>query len=234
MTSFRILSIVFASAILLSLSLATVLAQGMMHGAGPGRGVHQGYVPGLQKNPLTAAQMQQIAVIRQETQTRVQQIRRDPTLTPQQRGDRSRIAQEAGHQEVLNLLTPAQRQEFQEWWTSHPHSQLGMIPRGAAAGAGPGMHGSPPSMGAVPGLQRNALTAEQMQTIANIRQSTQTRVQNIQRDPNLTPQQRADMIAQARAEGHQDVLDVLTPEQRQEFQEWWSRHPHSGMYVPAE
>lgn len=89
---------------------------------------------------------------------------------------------------------------------------------------GPGVQGQagargPQVSGTVPGVQ---LSAAQRQRVAAIRRETQQQVQAIRRNPNLSAQQRAQRIAEARQRGHQRVLDVLTPAQRRQFQQWWA------------
>lgn len=189
-------------------------------------GRRQGDVPGVQ---VTPEQTQQIAAIRQQTQDRVRNIRIDPNLTQQEKAERIAEARRQGHEEVLNALTPEQRQRFHEWWAACPRAGAGPV---GGPGAGPGRMGprggGPPpdiAQGSVPGVQ---LAQEQMQQVARIRQETRSKVRSVRTDPDLSQQEKAERIAGAQREGHERVLSVLTPEQREQFETWWRSRPRAG------
>lgn len=190
-----------------------------------------GMVPGIQQNPLTQQQRQQIMDIRQETQQQVRQIRMNQNLSQQQKQQQIKQAQMQNHERVMNVLTPEQRAEFQNWWQQRQQGcPGGVCPiRPPGAGAGPGMGMGPGQMGMVPGIQQNPLTQQQQRQIMQIRQDAQQQMRDITNNPNLTEDQKWQQIQQIQRETHDAVVNVLTPEQRQELSNWWSSHPHSGM-----
>lgn len=91
---------------------------GARMGAGPGmmQRDQMGDVPGLRQNPLSADQQQRIANIRRQTQNQVQSVRRDTSLSMQERDSRIADIRSNSHNQVMNVLTPAQREEFNQWW----------------------------------------------------------------------------------------------------------------------
>ena len=107
-------------------------------------------VPGIQVNPLTQSQKEQIARIRRDTRMCVRSIRLDNRLTASEKERKVQQAREEGHQRVMSVLTTKQRQEFREWWNSRPGSRMGMGSHGMRSmgstrmsGTRPGsMHGS--------------------------------------------------------------------------------------------
>lgn len=176
-----------------------------------------GKVPGAQ---LTSEQRQQTAEIREDTRLEVRRIQRDANLSRQERADRIRQAQIEGHERVMSILTPEQRRDFNERWMR----RQGRVGPGARVGAGPGVRGREP-LGAdigqgVPGVQ---LTEDQKRRIAAIREDTRQEIQDIRRDPDLSQEQKAERITDVRREAHDRALDVLTREQRRDFQDWWDR-----------
>ena len=194
----------------LVLSLAAVTAHAQM-----AQRPHMGAMPMLSQNPLSAEQQQRIANIRQQTD--VQQIRADRSLSAQDRSNRIQEAQVAGHAEVMNVLTDAQKQEFQTWWNDKS-SRMGRGPGKAQKGA---MTGRGPANGDVPGLINNPLTAEQRSRISVIRERMQNQISAIHGDTSLSAAQKREQISEIQREGHQAVLNVFTPAQRQEFDAHW-------------
>jgi len=202
----------------IALAAPQVASQGMMHRGGRGMGpgmMNQTCVPGV---TLTADQQSKIAAIRQETQSKVASIMSDSSLSAAQKQAQAQAARMAGHQKVLDVLTPQQLQQFQSNW------RMGCpMGTGGGRGMGPGMM----NQGYVPGV---TLTADQQSKIVAIRQETQSKVASIMRDPNLSSAEKQTQAQAARQAGHDKVLDVLTPEQRDQFnQHWSSMNPGSGM-----
>ncbi len=88
--------------------------------------------------------------------------------------------------------------------------------RGAFAGAG--------AIGVVPGVQ---LTPEQERQVAEIRSETMRRVQEL-RWSGGSPEEIAAEIARVRQEGHERVMNVLSPEQRRQFETRWPNWQPAG------
>ena len=207
--------------ITIALAAPQVASQGMMHRGGRGMGpgmMNQGSVPGV---TLTADQQSRIAAIRQETERKVASIMSNPDLSPAEKQTQAQAARQAGHQKVLAVLTPQQLQQFQSNW------RMGCpMGTGGGRGMGPGMM----NQGYVPGV---TLTADQQSKIAAIRQETQSKVAAIMRDPNLSSAEKQTQAQAARQAGHDKVLDVLTPEQRQQFDQNWGSMSGQGMMGPG-
>ena len=205
----------------IALAAPQVASQGMMHrgGGGMGRGMmNQTCVPGV---TLTADQQSKIAAIRQETQSKVASIMSNSSLSSAQKQAQAQAARQAGHQKVLDVLTPQQLQQFQSNW------RMGCpMGTGGGRGMGPGMM----NQGYVPGV---TLTADQQSKIAAIRQETQSKVASIMSDSSLSAAQKQAQAQAARQAGHDKVLDVLTPEQRQQFDQNWGSMSGQGMMGPG-
>ncbi|GEM_PF-1228350 len=184
-----------------------------------------GLVPGV--TDLTDEQTNRIAAIRAETQRQVQAVQRDRTLTQQQRSTRIQEIQRQGHQRVLNELTPAQRQQFDQAMSSRAGTPRGReTPSRGGHGmrrGGPGYTSHP---GYVPGVDN--LTDTQMNQIAAIRRNAQQQILAVNRNRSLTPQQRSARIREIQAEAHDRVMAVLTAEQRAAFENHWRQRSAIG------
>lgn len=209
-----------AVVVLVAIVASAAFAQGQMHRRGQMGGAQMDNVPGLQQYPLSTHQRQQIAGIRTEALREMQQIRREPNLTTQEKNNRINQIMMETHNKVMNVLTDEQRDEFQQWWEQRPA-------RRAGAGAGPGM-GMGPMMGTVPGLTQNPLSQEQMDQIRGIRTESMKQMQNVRTDPNLSQEEKTARITQIRQEQHRQVMEVLTPAQQQEFNDWWAARQQRG------
>ncbi len=221
----RKLAIVLVAVVVVALLLATaVMAQRGRGMRGRSSGRMTMSVPGLQQYPLSTDQRNEIARIRTESRQQMQQVRQDPNLSSQEKADRISQIRQQTHDRVMGVLTPQQRQEFMSWWSSR---QQGMPARG---GAGPGMGmgmGMGPVTGMMPGLTQNPLSAAQRQRIMNIRSSFRQQMMDVRNNRDLSSEQKTDQIAQLMQQQHQQVMDVLTPAQQQEFNNWWSSRQQS-------
>ena len=83
--------------------------------------------------------------------------------------------------------------------------------------------------GGMPGLVNNPLTADQVKKIADIRANTQAQVMSVRADSKLSAAERNARIAEIRQRGHEQVMSVLTADQRKEFESWWSTRGRMGM-----
>ncbi len=235
--------IVFAlAALVIAVAAGPTDAQGWRGGAGRGAGgsaLSAGAVPGVQ---LTPEQERQVAEIRSQTMQKVQAVRWDSSLSAEEKAaEIARIRQE-GHERVLSILTPEQRQQFESRW---PGGRVfdGTVPQGPGLGRGPCGAGLGPGAGAgrgagpgrgrgfvggggfgagagmsglVPGVQ---LSAGQQERIRQIRQDGAREAAAVMADPGLNAQQKAQMVQQIRQRTHERVMQELTPQQRQQFQQ---------------
>jgi len=213
-----------AAVALLTLTLATI-ATLAVRGSGQKPGF-TGTIPGLAQNPLTDQQKQQALEIRQETQREVLRVRLDSSLTDQQKADKIADLRTKGHDKVLGVLTPAQKQELQTWRQTHPRTAGGRM-------MGPGKRAWEGGFraGGFPGLVKNPLTDDQKGQIAQLREETQKKVQGIRLDTKLTDLDKAARIREARAAGHEKVVALLTAPQKEELKTWMQNRPcpmHGG------
>lgn len=201
-----ILLVTFVVAAVMVVTERPVLAQKQI--------MHKGDVPGVSN--ISPEQRQSIINIRQDARRQVRDIMADSRLTDQQKEERVSAVIDKTHTAVMNQLTPAQRQQFDRWYSSRVEGP--MMRQRAGAGAG----SRDPLLFRVPGVPSSSLTADQKQQIATIRLNTMSTVSDIEDNPNLSEQQKMDQISQARMQAHQQVVAVLTPEQVQQFENWWS------------
>jgi Spy/CpxP family protein refolding chaperone len=176
--------------------------------------LHKGDVPGVSN--VSPEQRQSIINIRQDARKQLRAIMADSRLTDQQKEDRMSAVIDKTHAAVMNQLTPAQRQQFDRWYSSRVEGP--MMRQGAGAGAGP----QDPLLFRVPGVPSSSLSADQKQQIATIRLDTMSKVNDIEDNPNLSEQDKMNQISQARMQAHQQVVAVLNPEQVQQFENWWA------------
>ena len=103
-------------------------ANGMGSGMGNGMGSRMGAmmtVPGLRNHPLTSAQRRQIGTIRQDAQRQMRATRNMAGLTAEQRQEQMEKMRADTHTKVMNVLTPEQKQEFENSWASRSSSGMG-------------------------------------------------------------------------------------------------------------
>jgi Spy/CpxP family protein refolding chaperone len=139
----------------------------------------------------------------------------DPNLSSTQKDTKVNQVIEQTHQRVLAVLTPQQRRQYDAWWQKHVEAPIAS--RSGGAGAGP----SDPLLFRVPGVDPSSLTDAQKNRIAEIRLDTIDRVSEIDSNASLSEDQKMNQIDQARMQGHSQVMSVLTPEQKQQFENWW-------------
>lgn len=215
----KVVRLIFVVVIAVGLTCTVAAAQGMMRGDKMGR-----TVPGV--TDLTSDQQQEIAGIRMETQNKVRDIQMDQSLTSAERMQMIQETKSQGHEQVLSVLTADQREQFNMWWESRYRMPVGAGPGQMAQRMDKGMGGMMMS-GMVPGVTN--LTQEQQQEIARLRTTQMQHMREIRMDSSLTVQERRQMMKDAKKEHHEQVMNVLTDEQKMEFQEWWSAHPMSRM-----
>lgn len=161
---------------------------------------------------------QQKAQIQNRLQTCRQQCLdiRNSNLTPEQKQAQIVDLRQACRNDVSQMLTPEQRERAKQFWAERKCAFGGKLGRpGMAARGGYG-------------LEQLDLTQAQKDRIAAIRQDSLQQVQAIRLDTTLTPQQKTERIAAIRNAGHEQVLQVLTPEQRQKLEEWRASSPRAG------
>ena len=225
--SLRISSIAVAVAITVALVTSVSGAKNAVRSTGSkaqkqgsmGADIGQG-VPGV---TLTPEQKDRVADIREETRSRVQNIRNDSNLTREEQERLITRAQDAGHDRVLAALTLQQRRQLDERWQVHCRS--GKSGKDSMHCTDPKMQGQG-SRGAdigqgVPGV---TLTSAQKDRIADIREETRSRIQSIRKDDNLTREEQERLITRAQDAGHDRVLAALTLQQRRQLDERWQAH----------
>jgi Spy/CpxP family protein refolding chaperone len=97
------------------------------------------------------------------------------------------------------------------------------------AGMGNGMGYGMGAKMSMPDLRNHPLTSAQRRQIGTIRQDAQRQMRNTRNKAGLTAEQRQEQMAKMRADTHARVMNVLTTEQKQEFEDSWTSRPGSGM-----
>ena len=88
-------------------------------------------------------------------------------------------------------------------------------------------------MGYVPGLRKNPITSEQRQQIIGIRQNMHSQIQNIRANQNLSQQEKQAEISEILLNSNTQIVNVLTPEQKQEFAAWWEERQERSAQMTA-
>ena len=172
----------------------------------------------LSRVQLTTAQKQRINTIRQNGQRNMTSIRDNKSLTTAQRNQQLRTAQRNEINQIMAVLTPQQRTQFRSCITTRATTKT--TPKASK----PGGAGAGPSQ-VVPGV--TSLSTTQRQQISSIRTREMQEVQAVQRDTSLSAAEKDARIRDIRTRAHNDVMNVLTPAQRTEFDNWWKQRSGS-------
>ena len=200
--------------VVVSLAITASVAQGNRGAFGPRGGMMDGscFVPGLNLTDQQKAQIQDYIKANRQQCLEV----RNSNLTPEQKQKRLAELQMDCRAGIEKFLTPAQRERAKQFW-----SQRSMNGRGRPGFPAIGMRGKY-------GLEQLGLTKAQKEKIDAIQQDTQKQVQAVRLNANLTDKQKAEKIRDIRETGHNKVLQVLTPDQRQKLEQWRASSPAPG------
>jgi protein CpxP len=69
----------------------------------------------MEKLNLTDQQKQQMAEMRKEHRAKLEALRNDTSITPEQKREQMRAYREQFQQEMQSILTPEQKKQMQEW-----------------------------------------------------------------------------------------------------------------------
>jgi len=137
---------------------------------------------------------------------------RNSNLTPEQKRARLLELRAQCRSEMAQILTPEQRERAGQMWRERG-------PMGWKAGR---------AGRAAWGMDALNLTPEQKARIESIRSETRERVWNIRTDTRLTEKEKAEKIEAARRAGHEQVMGILTPEQKAKIETWRANCPRLG------
>ena len=198
----------------LSLAITAAVAQGRKGAFGPRTGMMDGsrFWGGLD---LTTEQKAQLEDSMRANRQQCVEVR-NSNLTPEQKQARISELQAACRADLDNILTPAQRERAQQFW-----GQRNVNGRGKSGFPGMGTRGGY-------GLEQLGLNQVQKDKIAAIRQDTQNQVLSVRLDAKLTENQKADKIEAIRTSGHNEVLQLLTPDQQKSLEQWRASSPMFG------
>jgi Spy/CpxP family protein refolding chaperone len=203
----RYVGILVLVLLILALTVASVYAAQGTKPGGTSIGVG---MQGLSKHPLTPAQKNQIAAIRQENRQKVQSIMSNSKLTQKQKDDQIAAVRMDTHKKMMAVLTPDQRKELADFKRAHA--------KPAAQGKGPAVKTSKATAASeFPMLKKHPLTNDQKQRIADMRRDEKKEIQAVNADKKLTSTQKADRIKEIRSRTRSDILSVLTTEQKDEL-----------------
>lgn len=164
-------------------------------GGGAGRGLARrpGVVRMLQRLDLTPDQKTQVRNLLQTQRQKVQSIRQDAALSPEQKQDQIKEIRQSTHRQVLGILSPEQQARLKQFQERR---------RGLAA---------------------LNLTPDQRAKIRPIQQQMHQDVMAVRQDASLTPQQKQGKIRDIRQNAMLQMKSVLTPEQQQQFEQMRQR-----------
>lgn len=171
-----------------------------------------GTVPGVQ---LSQQQQQQVMQIRQNGQSQIRSIQTNSSLNSQEKSSRIAQVRQNTHDQVMNVLTPQQQQQFSTWWNNRQQMSPG-TPAGAGMGPGKGAGWANSTV-----FKQNPLTQQQQQQLMQIRQATRQQLRAIMQNQSLSEDQKWDQVCQTLKSSHDQIQDLLTPAQQQEFKTWW-------------
>ncbi len=206
-----------------------------------GRGDRSGMMRGLEGLNLTDAQKQQIQNLRRNNQSgeasrdevrRLMQIKRAGTLTAEQENrlaslrEQSKANSAKMREQILAILTPEQRQQFQQ------RNQGGMEREGEKMRAGENHKSREGAMhGDLEGLNLTDTQKEQLRNLRtgnrpnNATRQEMRELKEAKRNGTLTAAQENQLKLfkqQKKAESeqrHQQILAILTPEQRRQLEQ---------------
>lgn len=174
------------------------------HGMGrAGAARRPGIMRALQRLNLTPDQKTQIRNLLQTQRQKVQSLRQDASLTPEQRQDNIKQIRQSTHQQVLGILTPEQQAKLKQFEQRR---------RGVAA---------------------LNLTPDQRAKLQPIRQQMRQQVLAVRQDASLTWQQKREKIRDIRQNAMAQMKGLLTPEQQQQLEQMRQRRGQPDPPPPA-
>lgn len=144
---------------------------------------------------LTADQKAKLKAIHESTRQQIAALRNDSTLSQTDKQAKFRAIHENSRQQLQALLTPEQQQSLHN------------VRRERSAFA----HGR--------FLGELGLTADQKSQMQTIQQSNRAQVTAVRNDSTLSQEQRQAKIKSILQSSHQQVLNVLTPDQQQKLRD---------------
>jgi Spy/CpxP family protein refolding chaperone len=165
---------------------------------GPVAARHPGMMRAFQRLNLTPDQKDQVRNLMQAQHQKVQSVRQDASLTPEQKQDSIRQLRQSTHQQVLGVLTPEQQAKLNQFQRQR---------RGLAA---------------------LNLTSDQRAKIMPIQQQMRQQVVAVRQDASLTPEQKHQKIRDIRQNAMAQMKGVLTPEQQRQLEQMRPRRGQSG------
>lgn len=153
---------------------------------------------------LSQEQQSKLSDVLKDEWTKQNAIRTNTSLTPEQRRTQMKELRKGEHQQIDSILTPEQREKAKE-----------MHKKG-------GRHAAMKRMGFM--ARELNLTDAQKSQLKPMFQQQREKMQALKADTSLTQEQKKEKFQQIRAEGRQQFLGVLTPEQQQKLQAMRSRH----------
>lgn len=158
---------------------------------------------------LSEAQKAQITQIRKEAQSQRESIRKDQTLTDEQRGQKMRALQQSQKEKMQSVLTQEQRDKMQSQGRKSGKDKMhenkgrkyGQAKRYENKGRSPKVD----------------FTDSQKQSMKKIREDSNKKREAIKNDSNLTNEQRSQKMKELHLETKKQMESVMTPEQRNQM-----------------
>ncbi len=179
--------------------------EGRQPGPGPRIGVEQRVQRLTERLNLTQEQQTKLRTIIQEEQQKLQELRTNTAITPPERMGKVRQLREQTNNKIREILTPEQKQRFDE---------LPMA--GMQQGAGP--EARLDTNQRVQRLtQALGLTQDQQAKVRAILEQERSKIQQVRADTTLAPEARRPKMREIAQETNSKIREILTPEQKQKF-----------------
>jgi len=147
--------------------------------------------PGFDRLNLTPDQQAKLKTIHESTQQQIEAIRNDSTLSQTDREAKLRAVHESARQQLQAILTPDQLKTLAEGRNRFGHGRDRFADLG--------------------------LSADQQTRLAAIHKSSQEQLEAVRNDTTLTTEQKQAKVRSIFQNSHQQVMNILTPEQQQKL-----------------
>lgn len=149
---------------------------------------------------LTAEQKEKVQAIFQDQMKQMEAIRQSNATEEEKRAKAEELRTQTQTQ-ILAVLTPEQQKKAKELWAKMDKDR----------------DGRPDGMEMI--LEKLNLTPEQKQQIETIQADCRKQVQAVMSDSTLDQATKAEKVAEIRKGTHEQVMAVLTPEQKQQLEQ---------------
>jgi Spy/CpxP family protein refolding chaperone len=183
-----------------------------------GRGQHEQWAKEL---GLTDKQQADIQAIIHDYTPKIQDIQKSTSLTADQKTAKVEELRKEMISKIEAILTPEQRAKAAKM----------LHPRSINPPATPGAQAHGQWFGRL--IEKLDLTADQKTKITAVRDDNEAKMKAIQADASLNQDQKRTKMMDVRKGTMAKIMDILTPEQREQLKKLRAEHPGPGAPPPA-